>query len=97
MGSRVRIPPLPPVGSVVLKLSYATISASTFLMKDAMSIYKEFEEWINNPHLLSKRDSPKLWRGSKEEIAKHESNPYDHPYTAGAYEAWKYLKSSERK
>ena len=58
---------------------------------------KEFEEWIDNPHLLSKRDSPKLWHGSKEEIAKHESNPYEHPYTAGAYEAWKYLKSSERK
>ena len=54
---------------------------------------EEFEEWIKrigNPYLLSKRANPAVWGANKEQIQQWKDNPYEHPYTRGAYEAWKF-------
>lgn len=48
----------------------------------------EFEAWVGIPTMLNRRESPALWGGTAEEIARHDANPYDHPWTRGAWEAW---------
>ena len=40
---------------------------------------EEFEKWVNNPHMLNRYDEPLS------------SREYEHPWTRGAWEAWKYL------
>ncbi len=57
-----------------------------------MNIQEEFEAWVGNPYILEKKDSPKLWGGDD---TLYHSNPYEHPWTVGAYEAWKYFKGGE--
>lgn len=45
-----------------------------------MTVHKlraEFETWVRNPHMLKKSSDP----GYQED--------YEHPWTAGAWEAWK--------
>lgn len=59
-----------------------------------MSIEKmreEFEAWVKrekNQFFLGRRDNPQFWHGSDEEISDWKSNPYDHPWTAGAWDGW---------
>ncbi len=57
-----------------------------------MTSQEEFEEWVGSPYMLRKSDSPALWGASKNTVKAWEDNPYEHPHTRGAYEAWKYLK-----
>lgn len=59
---------------------------------------EEFEKWIGNPYMLDKRVNPALYLNSKKlsdweekEIQDWERNPYDHPYTRGAYDMLKEL------
>lgn len=54
---------------------------------------EEFERWINNPFMLKKLEHPAAWRGSKEQIADWEANPYEHPYTRGAYALLRHLEA----
>jgi hypothetical protein len=49
----------------------------------------QFEAWINNPHMLDHRRHPATWGAPAEDCQRHEANPYSHPYTKGAWEAWK--------
>ena len=37
-----------------------------------------FEKWINNPLMLNRREEPGYY------------DQYEHPYTAGAWAAWKH-------
>lgn len=46
---------------------------------------EEFEKWINNPHMLGKTSNPAQWGGKKSDVKAWENNPYEHPYTRGAY------------
>lgn len=46
---------------------------------DVKTSREEFEAWVRNPHMLSRRTSP----GSIRE--------YEHPWTNGAWEAWQEL------
>jgi len=60
---------------------------------------KDFEQFIINTKsvfFLNNKDHPSLWHGSKESIEEWEANPYNHPYTRGAYDAWKYLKGEKK-
>lgn len=56
---------------------------------------EEFEQWINNAHMCAKKTFPGVWGGSKEEIAEWDRNPYEHPYTAGAYDLLRHLEKSK--
>ncbi len=49
----------------------------------------QFEAWINNPHMLNHREHPVMWGAPEDDCQRHEANPYSHPYTKGAWEAWK--------
>ena len=59
---------------------------------------EEFESWVNNPCMTDESDSPESWGGTKATVEKWELSPYEHPWTAGAWEAWKYFNGlpSER-
>lgn len=50
-----------------------------------------FEKWVTNPHMLQKSTHPKVWRGSAYSIQEWEENPYETPWTRGAWKAWKHL------
>lgn len=52
---------------------------------------EEFEQWINNAHMTSKKVNPAAWGASKEDVAEWKRNPYEHPYTAGAYDLLQHL------
>lgn len=52
-----------------------------------------FEKWMKNlgeEYMLTKHDHPSLWGGSADAVEIWEANPYSHPWTVGAYEAWKF-------
>ena len=53
-----------------------------------------FEKWVlenKGEFMLSENEHPLLWKGSDDQIEVWNANPYNHPWTAGAYEAWKHL------
>ena len=53
-----------------------------------------FEQWVitnKGETFLSENDHPSLWKGSDDEIEAWNACPYSHPWTAGAYEAWKFI------
>lgn len=56
---------------------------------------EEFERWIGNPFMLNKLNCPAAWKGTKDEIAAWEHNPYEHPYTRGAYELLHHLEKTK--
>lgn len=51
-----------------------------------------FEAWVKrekNAFFLGRTDSPACWHGSEEDIEIWAYNPYDHPWTRGAWDGWK--------
>lgn len=53
----------------------------------------DFEDFIGNPFQLTLRDCPLQWGATLQSIEYKDwlDNPYEQPYTRGAYEAWKYF------
>jgi hypothetical protein len=52
---------------------------------------EEFEAYVikhKGPFFISKTDSPACWKGTDEEIKGWESDPYDNPWTSGAWWSW---------
>lgn len=50
-----------------------------------------FEAWVKrekNAYFLGRTDSPACWNGDDDEIKAWEYNPYDHPWTHGAWDGW---------
>lgn len=56
---------------------------------------EQFERWIGNAFMLEKQAHPGMWKGTKDEIAAWEHNPYAHPYTRGAYEMLRHLEKAK--
>jgi hypothetical protein len=61
-------------------------------------VRKEFEAWVGNEFMTDLSERPDSWcRCSKKEIDEWELAPYDHPWTNGAWEAWKKFNGLPRK
>lgn len=56
----------------------------------------EFEKWIGNPFLLNKTQNPEVWGATKEQVMQWRQNPWEHPYTRGAWDAWKHLRGEKQ-
>lgn len=54
----------------------------------------DFEAWVKSlpghSMMLGLEDNPRRWRG---DTTAYDANPYQHPWTNGAFEAWKFLNA----
>lgn len=71
-------------------------------MKKALKdkILKEmaaFEAWVNDDFMTDKCENPASWFAcSRKEEDAWQLAPYEHPWTVGAWEAWKKFKDLPR-
>ena len=54
------------------------------------AVRTEFEAWVDNEFMADTHERPDSWKkATQKEMDKWFLNPYEHPWTAGAWEVWK--------